>query len=196
MTQRAVIVDLVVDLARRSGRPLFVGNGFLSREVMSSLPPGIAAVLPLQGGMGLAAGVAAGYLLARPEPGALVLEGDGNHLMGWGCAQFAADQGINLIHIVCLNGCYASAGGWAVPGRLRSDRVTAAAEVLGYQQALTARDEVELRAVLAMVSRSTGPVLIYVDEQLSASRPARQAYRTAQYAQWLAAGRTVTEEAT
>lgn len=187
MTPRAAIVDAVVDLAASSGRTLFVGNGFLSREVMSGLRPGAAAVLPLQGGMGLAAGVAAGYLLARPEPGALVLEGDGNHLMGWGCAQFAADQDVNLIHIVSLNGRYASAGDWPVPGRLRRERVAAAAEVLGYRQALTARDETELRVTLAMVSQSTGPVLVYVDEQLSDSAPERPSYRTVQYAQWLAA---------
>lgn len=187
MTARSGIVRAAIGLAVGSGRTLFVGNGFLSREVMSALRPGEASVLPIQGGMGLAGGVAAGYLLAHPEPGAVLLEGDGNHLMGWGCAQFVGNLGLNLIHIVSLNKSFASAGGWRVPGPLRRERVTAAAEVLGYRHAMSANDSGELDVVLSRARHLTGPILVYVDESASNLVPSRRPSSTAEYADRLAA---------
>jgi thiamine pyrophosphate-dependent acetolactate synthase large subunit-like protein len=187
MTARADIVRAAIALAVEGGRTLFVGNGFLSRDVMSALGPGEAPVLPIQGGMGLAGGVAAGYLLARPEPGAVVLEGDGNHLMGWGCAQFVGSLSLNLIHIVSLNESFASVGGWRVPRPLRRKQVTAAAEVLGYRYAMSATDSDELDVALSKARQLTGPILVYVDESASDVVSPRRPSSTAEYADRLAA---------
>jgi thiamine pyrophosphate-dependent acetolactate synthase large subunit-like protein len=131
--------------------------------------------------MGLAGGVAAGYLLARACTGAIVLEGDGNHLMGWGCAQLISDLGLPVIHIVACNGIYQSTGGQRIPGQPQPDRVRAAAAALGYTCGIPARTNRDLRIALSHASDS-GPVLLYVIQNPEKSAPRRSRYCTADYA--------------
>src|SRR2546423_14839852 len=114
---RGEIASRVVACARTRGWPLFVGNGYLAREVMAIVDPGEARTLPLQGGMGLAGAVAAGFVLAGASSRAVVLEGDGNHLIGWSCAQFIGFQQLPIVHAVSDNGGFASTGGPPGPPR-------------------------------------------------------------------------------
>jgi hypothetical protein len=182
MASRTGIARAAVETASGQGWPLIVGNGLLCREVMALAAPGHEPVLPLHGGMGLAAGVAAGYLLARPRSGAIVLEGDGNHLMGWGCAQLIGDLGLPLIHIVSCNGVYRSTGGQRVPRPTSPGQVQAAAKVLGYRQAFSISTGKELRDTLADAVLLAGPTLLYVTEDPTPDTPARSAFSTADYA--------------
>ncbi|MGW2055920.1 thiamine pyrophosphate-dependent enzyme [Streptomyces sp. NPDC001840] len=193
MPTRTAIARAAVDAAAARKWPLFTGNGFLCREVMALAVPGQAPVLPLHGGMGLAGGVAAGYLLARPRSGAIVLEGDGNHLMGWGCAQFIGDLGLPLVHVVSCNGLYRSTGGQRVPYPADTGHVHAAATVLNYRQAFTISTAEQLQSVLVEAMLMAGPSLLYVTEDLAEDAPPRSAYVTADYAQALA--KTVTPTA-
>jgi thiamine pyrophosphate-dependent acetolactate synthase large subunit-like protein len=182
MPSRTEIVRAVLDTAARRDMPVFIGNGFLAREVMAQAgAPGASAVLPLHGGMGLAGGVAAGYLLARACPGAIVLEGDGNHLMGWGCAQLIGHLGLHVIHVVACNGIYQSTGGQPIPGQPQPDRVRAASTALGYACGIQARTSRELGSALSHAS-NCGPVLLYVTQDDRSGVPTRAGYCTADYA--------------
>lgn len=185
MATRTAIARMAVDAAAGRNWPLFTGNGFLCREVMALATPGQEPVLPLHGGMGLAGGVAAGYLLARPRSGAIVLEGDGNHLMGWGCAQFIGDLGLPLVHIVSSNGVYRSTGGQRVPRPADPGHVHAAAKVLNYRQSFSISTAEQLRDVLAEAVLLAGPSLLYVTEDPAQDAPPRSSFVTADYAQAL-----------
>jgi hypothetical protein len=182
MATRTGIARAAIETASAQGWPLVVGNGLLCREVMTLAGPGDEPLLPLHGGMGLAAGVAAGYLLARPRSGAIVLEGDGNHLMGWGCAQFIGDLGLPLVHIVSCNGVYRSTGGQRLPRPTSPGQVQAAAEVLGYRQAFSISTDRQLRDILADAVLLAGPSLLYVTEDATPDTPSRSTFSTADYA--------------
>jgi thiamine pyrophosphate-dependent acetolactate synthase large subunit-like protein len=182
MMYRSEIVSRIVTCARARGWPLFVGNGYLTREVMSMVEPGEARALPLQGGMGLAGAVAAGFVLAGAAGRAIVLEGDGNHLMGWSCAQFIAFQQLPVVHVVSANGVYASTGGQPVPrlGGLRD--VSACAAALGYGRGFAAESAEELDDALAVAADMARPALVYVAEDPSGAPARRGPQTSADYA--------------
>jgi phosphonopyruvate decarboxylase/sulfopyruvate decarboxylase subunit beta len=180
--ERNDIVTRVVAFARTRGWPLFVGNGYLAREVMSIVEPGEAAALPLQGGMGLAGAVAAGFVLAGASCRAVVLEGDGNHLMGWSSAQFIGSQQLPIVHVVSANGVYASTGGQAVPGPGGLPDVAACATALGYGRGFVAGSARELDEALVAAAETPQPVLVYVTEDPRSAAPRRSPHTSATYA--------------
>lgn len=182
MLARATIASLVAGAAAAADWPLFTGNGFLAREVMSVSEPGKAPVLPLQGGMGLSSGVAAGFLLASRFPGAFILEGDGNHLMGWGGAQFIGDLGLTVVHVVSCNGLYHSTGGQRIPHSDLPLRTESAAATLHYRRAFRADSPHQLSEAIATAITSSGPTLVYVLEDPSEAPPPRSPFNTAEYA--------------
>ncbi|WP_037599490.1 thiamine pyrophosphate-dependent enzyme [Streptacidiphilus rugosus] len=183
MTQRHTIAAAVLAAARDHQLPLFVSNGFLCREIMALTAPGEDRVLPLQGGMGLAAGVAAGYAMATGRA-AIVLEGDGNHLMGWGSAQLTGTHALPLVHVVSCNGVYRSTGGQPLPSQ--PSTVQSAAATLFYPQAFTAATEPELRHCLEQALLAPGPSLLYAVEDETGAPPDRSDFRTRDYATALA----------
>ncbi|WP_052391461.1 thiamine pyrophosphate-dependent enzyme [Streptomyces sp. NRRL B-24484] len=189
MAPRHTIAAAVLHAARTRRLPLFVSNGFLCREVMALTAPGRDRVLPLQGGMGLATGVAAGYVMAAGPSGpsgpcgAIVLEGDGNHQMGWGCAQLVGAHALPLVHVVSCNGVYRSTGGQKVPAR--TDALTAAA-ALDYRQAFTAITTEQLAGCLERALALPGPSLIYAVEDGTGAPPDRSPFRTRDYTEALA----------
>lgn len=196
MPTRTEITAAALAAAQDRGWPLFTGNGFLCRETMALAgDPGHAAVLPLHGGMGLAGGVAAGYILGGAAPGAVILEGDGNHLMGWGCAQLIGSLGLNVLHIVAVNGLYESTGGQPVPFAPDPDQAVTAASVLGYSRGAVAHSPAELQA--ALNDGASGSVLVYAVQTQMDAVPPRSPYCTADYADALgkAAGRQQQEHA-
>ncbi|MGI5242086.1 thiamine pyrophosphate-dependent enzyme [Dactylosporangium sp. CA-139066] len=182
MMYRGEIASRIVTCARARGWPLFVGNGYLAREVMAMVEPGEARALPLQGGMGLAGAVAAGFVLAGASSRAVVLEGDGNHLMGWSCAQFIAFQQLPIIHVVSANGVYASTGGQTVPRRGGPQDVSACAAALGYGQGFAVESAEELEDALATATDTALPVLVYVAEDPRSVAPRRSPETSARYA--------------
>jgi thiamine pyrophosphate-dependent acetolactate synthase large subunit-like protein len=190
MPARASIARIALAAATGAGVPLFTGNGFLAREVMALTPPGAGGVLPLQGGMGLSTSVAAGYLLSGRVSAAIVLEGDGNHLMGISGALLAGALDLHLVHVVACNGVYQSTGGQHLPIPAGPDRVHAAAAMLSYRLACPAASDGELEDALRQALRGPGPSLIYAAEDPAAPAPARSGATTAAYAAALAAPRS------
>lgn len=181
MIDRQHIVSRVAAFASARHWPLFVGNGYLAREIMAIAGPGDGSTLPLQGGMGLAGAVAAGFVLASPASRAVVLEGDGNHLMGWSSAQFIGFLRLPIIHVVSCNGSYGSTGGQAVPRRDALIQATATAAVLGYEQGLTAESEPELESALESAAACSLPTLVYAAENPASASPPRRQGTTASY---------------
>jgi thiamine pyrophosphate-dependent acetolactate synthase large subunit-like protein len=178
---RTEIARAALDAAAHRGWPLFTGNGFLCREVTAQAgDPGKSAVLPLHGGMGLAGGVAAGYLLRGNCPGAIVLEGDGNHLMGWSCAQLIGSLALPVIHIVACNGSYESTGGQPLPFPVQPHQAEAAAAVLRYARGVAAGTIEELREALDQAT--AGPTLIYARQHGAEKTPPRSPFCTIDYA--------------
>jgi thiamine pyrophosphate-dependent acetolactate synthase large subunit-like protein len=181
MPSRTEIARAALDAAAHRGWPLFTGNGFLCREVMAQAgDPGKSAVLPLHGGMGLAGGVAVGYLLSGNCPGAIVLEGDGNHLMGWGCAQLIGGLALSVIHIVACNGSYESTGGQPIPFPVQPHQAEAATAVLRYARGVAACTLAELREALDQATAV--PTLIYARQDGAEKAPPRSPFCSADYA--------------
>lgn len=183
MASRTAIAREGLRAAALMDAPLFVGNGFLSREVMALVEPGERPVLPLQGGMGLAAGVAAGYAMAGR--GAVVLEGDGNHTMGWGCAQLVGGLEVPIVHLVSCNGVYRSTGGQPLPRPLLPDLVNHSASTLGYQHSVSVATDDDLARLIDRVATVTLPCLVYVREDPTDQVPPRRDQPSATYAQHL-----------
>ncbi|GCB47962.1 thiamine pyrophosphate-dependent enzyme [Streptomyces sp. NL15-2K] len=140
-TRPQVAVEVAVNAAERDVA-LFVGNGFLTREV-AHLADG-PGTFYLFGGMGLATSVACGYREATGRP-AVVLEGDGNFAMGLGGALYAPAAGpAPLVHVVVFNGHYESSGGQTTLLRTPA-QVASVATALGYRHAWVADTLPELR---------------------------------------------------
>jgi thiamine pyrophosphate-dependent acetolactate synthase large subunit-like protein len=125
-------------------------NGMIGREVhlLGDRPDRFYMI----GSMGLAPAVGLGLALAQPARGVLVLDGDGNLLMGLGnLAQIAAERPGNLVHVCLDNHVHASTGGQ----RTIADGVPleAIARGAGYPTALAAETEAELLRVRARPGR-------------------------------------------
>ena len=157
LERAAVARDTALAAAER-GVPLFVGNGFLTREVAHLADA--AHNFYLFGGMGLATSVAYGYRQASGGA-AVVLEGDGNFAMGLGGALHSPTAAeAPLIHVVVFNGHYESSGGQSAPLRSAS-QVLQIAGAFGYRHSWLVRTEEEMRARLAEAADvSEGAALI------------------------------------
>ncbi|MFF5085477.1 thiamine pyrophosphate-dependent enzyme [Actinoplanes sp. NPDC000266] len=188
MADRSVIAGEAVRAADLLGWPLFVGNGFLCREVMALAAPGQRPVLPLQGGMGLATGVAAGYALADRNQGAVVLEGDGNHAMGWGCAQLVGALGVPVLHLVGCNGVFRSTGGQQVPHAPSLDLLGAAAATLRYRHNVPVSTDDDLARLVDRLPSIDLPCLVYIAEDTNGQAPPRRDLPSAAYAEHLLSG--------
>lgn len=182
---RAELAWTVLDWTARLCRPLVVGNGFLSREVMAAGDGD--HVLYLLAGMGLAPAVAAGIARAGGRPAA-ALEGDGNHLMGLPATATIGLSGIPLTHVVHWNGGWESTGGqrFLAPGAVAD---TGAA--FGYAHSVVVRSAPELLAALAVARDSAGPSLIHAVGAMDEPAPPRSTLTMAanarRFARWASA---------
>ena len=84
-------------------------NGYISREAYGVQDrPGSFYMI---GSMGLAPSIALGAAMARPGTPLVVLDGDGNLLMGMGALAVIGSVAPRNLHHVCIdNGVYASTG--------------------------------------------------------------------------------------
>lgn len=167
---RASLVSCLAEHACALQWPMIVGSGFLARQAMGVRLDGLR-LLPLQGGMGLASGVGAGIALATGAP-VLVLEGDGNHLMGWAGAQLIGHLEVPVLHVVSWNGMYRSTGGQPLPSRIGPTSSPLVAGLLGYQSGKTVEDLPTLMHELAAFDGA--PRLLYVAEAPETSPPPRK----------------------
>jgi phosphonopyruvate decarboxylase len=134
--------------------------GYTSRELFNAADrPGN---FYLVGSMGMAAPIALGIALARPDRKVIAIDGDGSLLMNLGVLPMAAAAGADLLHVVVDNGMHESTGGQATARR--SDFV-ALALAAGYRGAERVETAAQLRAARLVADRGptgpTGPTLLH-----------------------------------
>jgi thiamine pyrophosphate-dependent acetolactate synthase large subunit-like protein len=122
------------------------------------------------GSMGLAAAIGLGICLARPPLRVVVLDGDGNLLMGMGVLPMVgAWQPRHFLHVVLDNGVYASTGGQ--PTVAAAVDFPAVATACGYRRAVSVAAAPALRRRVRSWREGPGPSLIHV--RLAAEEPAK-----------------------
>ena len=134
-------------------------NGFLSREAYALCDR--PANFYMIGSMGVAPAIGLGVALARPARKVLILDGDGNVLMGMGTlATIGALKPKNVIHIVFDNEVYGSTGNQPTLSQVvRLDHVAKAAGYLKVERVRELDDLVyEVRSML----KQDGPSFLLV----------------------------------
>ncbi len=134
-------------------------NGAISRE--SFYCKGRNANFYLLGSMGLAASVGLGIAVSRPDRKVIILDGDGNLLMGFGnLAQIGAAKVQNLAHIVLDNRVYGTTGNQPTI----ADKVDfpAVASSCGYSQVGTYSTAAEISNAVTMFRQNGGPSLLHI----------------------------------
>ena len=134
-------------------------NGYIARDGFDLEPSRNA--FSMLGSMGLAASIGLGVALVRPEVPIVVLDGDGNLLMGLGVLpMIGAWRPRRFLHVVLDNGTYASTGGQ--PTISAAIDFPAAALAAGYARAASSASPAELAARLADWRDEEGPSLLHV----------------------------------
>ena len=134
-------------------------NGYVSREVhaLGDRP----SHFYMLGSMGLAASIALGCALARPERRVVVLDGDGNVLMGLDAlALIGAQRPPNLFHVVLDNGVYAATGNQ--PSIAAGVSLQGIARAAGYRTSLEVADAAALAAALTGFGDAPAPAFLRV----------------------------------
>ena len=153
---------------------LVAANGAISRELYAcSDRPGNFYLL---GAMGLPGAVGLGLAMHRPERKILILDGDGNLLMGFGnLIQIGAVKPSNLSHLVLDNGCYATTG--EQPSLAPQVDICQAALACGYAHALELKRKEDLKMALEQMANWPGPHLLRIRIDRRAAPPAVPAPR-------------------
>lgn len=134
-------------------------NGAISRESFACADrPGN---FYLVGSMGLASAVGLGIALHRPERTVVILDGDGNVLMGLAnLALIGAVQPSNLIHVCLDNEVYGTTGDQpTISGRIALSRV---AEAAGYRHSCLIGGTADLRGAFCHTLHEAGPSFLQV----------------------------------
>src|SRR5262245_13445693 len=132
-------------------------NGMIGRELytVEDRPSNFYMI----GSMGLALSIGLGVALARPRRRVVVLDGDGNVLMGMSALASAASEAPpNLYHVVLDNQTHASTGGQrTISGDVALESVAGAVGYRATHRASTTEDFVaSLRAAVSQA----GPVMV------------------------------------
>lgn len=147
-------------VAHLGGDELMVhANGAISRESYSCRDR--EKNIYLLGSMGLPAAVGLGIALNQPRHRVVVLDGDGNLLMGFGnLALIGALKPGNLIHFVLDNQAYQTTGGQpSISSHLDLTRVAQAA---GYKKTFDIETPEALTSLCAEGFQQPGPYFIRV----------------------------------
>ncbi len=132
-------------------------NGFICRESFSITDR--AANFYMIGSMGLASAIGLGVALAAPARGVVVLDGDGNLLMGLGVlAMVAAARPSRFVHCVFDNEVYGSTGNQTSPSR--EVRLDALARAAGYRTVAAVSERDDLVAATQAARADEGPHFI------------------------------------
>jgi sulfopyruvate decarboxylase subunit beta len=112
------------------------------------------------GAMGLASTLALGIAIGRPDKRIIVLDGDGSLIMSLSSLVTIAEAApVNLVHMVCENGCYESNGGHPIPGRERLN-FAGLARSAGYRYCAEFDDLAEFEARIGSIVAMDGPVFV------------------------------------
>ncbi|MCK5553005.1 MAG: sulfopyruvate decarboxylase subunit beta [Deltaproteobacteria bacterium] len=155
---RLEAIGLVIDSL--SGDDLIIhANGAISRE--SFFCRDRRENFYLLGSMGLASSVALGVALHQSMRRVIVLDGDGNILMGLGnLALIGALKPKNLIHLVLDNQAYGTTGNQpTISPHLPLYKI---AEAAGYRESCLIDNEEKLREVFRASLSRMGPIFIQI----------------------------------
>jgi sulfopyruvate decarboxylase subunit beta len=154
----AALLELLTD------QPVIICNGFPSREAykIADRPTHFYMI----GSMGVAAAIGLGVALNKPNKQVVVLDGDGNVLMGMGTlATVGALKPKNFVHVVLDNEVYGSTGNQpTISNVVRLEQVAKAAGYAHVERVIEREDIVyEFKDML----KKDGPsmLLIKVTEQ-------------------------------
>lgn len=155
---RLTAIKTVVD--KLEGEELLIhANGDISRESLCCSDR--LENFYLLGSMGLPAAVALGLALQLPDRKIIVMDGDGNILMGFGnLAQIGASQPANLLHVVFDNQVYGTTGNQpTISGELKLDRIAKAA---GYKNCYSIEKQDELEIIFPTLLEKLGPHFLQI----------------------------------
>jgi len=154
--------DAVARVADRihQGALTIACNGMIGRELFThrDLPSQFYMI----GSMGLASSIGLGLALAQPSRTIVVLDGDGNVLMGLGAlASIAAEAPENLYHVVFDNAAHGSTG----DQRTVSDRVPLedVALAAGYRHVARITEFAEIDDGMAVLFSEPGPGMLLIE---------------------------------
>ncbi len=134
-------------------------NGAISRESFACADR--LENFYLLGAMGLASSVGLGLALSQPQRRVLVLDGDGNLLMGLGnLPLIGARQPRNLSHLVLDNRVYGTTGNQ--PTLSAEISLAEVARSCGYRTSGVVESEADLRAWLIEMAAEPGPHFLQV----------------------------------
>jgi sulfopyruvate decarboxylase subunit beta len=132
-------------------------NGMIGRELFTAKnrPSNFYMI----GSMGLGLSIGLGLALAQPSKKVVVLDGDGNVLMGMNVlASVASEAPKNLWHVVLDNQMHASTGGQrTISGQVKLEDVARAS---GYRAAYRADDTAAFSAALDKAFAQAGPSMV------------------------------------
>ncbi|MDE3243589.1 MAG: sulfopyruvate decarboxylase subunit beta [Nitrospirota bacterium] len=157
MQSRARAIQAVLELV--SDQPVIVCNGFPSREAfkVKDRPENFY----MTGSMGMAAAIGLGVALNKPQKKVVVLDGDGNVLMGLGTlATVGALKPKNFIHVVLDNEVYGSGGNQ--PSYSRVVKLDQIAKAAGYVNVERVREREDLVYEFKDMLGKDGPSLLLV----------------------------------
>lgn len=145
-------------------------NGFLAREGTDLRPDGFD--FPMIGSMGLAPSIALGLALQAPDRPVMVVDGDGNLLMGMSALPAIGALGgeISLVHALLDDASYASTGSQPTI----SPRVDFAALALGcgYASACAPTCPAEITSAVERCRSMPGAHLIHIRMETKGQPPA------------------------
>ena len=159
---RARAIGAVLELL--TDQPVIICNGFPSREAfkLADRPTHFYMI----GSMGVASAIGLGVALSKPAKKVVVLDGDGNVLMGMGTlATVGALKPKNFLHVVLDNEVYGSTGNQ--PTFSRVVRLEQVAKAAGYVHVERVREREDLVYELKEMLAKDGPsmLLVKVTEQ-------------------------------
>lgn len=157
LQSRAQAIGAVLDLL--TDQPVIICNGFPSREAqkIADRPTHFYMI----GSMGVAAAIGLGVALSKPRKTVVILDGDGNVLMGMGTlATVGALKPKNFIHVVLDNEVYGSTGNQpTISNVVRLEQIAKAAGYVNVERVLEREDLVyEFKDML----RKDGPSMLLV----------------------------------
>ena len=157
LTSRSRAIGAVLELL--TNELVVVCNGFPSREAyaLRDRPENFYMI----GSMGIASAIGLGVALAQPSRKVVVLDGDGNVLMGMGTlATVGALKPKNFIHIVYDNEVYGSTGNQ--PTISQSVRLEQVAKAAGYRNVERVRELDDLVYEARTMLKQDGPSFLLV----------------------------------
>lgn len=157
--RRADAVARVADRIHQ-GALTIACNGMIGRELYThrDLPSQFYMI----GSMGLASSIALGLAITQPSRTVVVLDGDGNVLMGMGAlASVAAAAPANFYHVVFDNAAHGSTG----DQRTISDRVPLedVALAAGYRHAQRITELADIDGAMSEMFAEAGPAMLLIE---------------------------------